>query len=837
MSPPNTEGLGSTYRLQLHGLGFEGARKQVKYLHELGIETLYVSPILAAAPGSTHGYDVVDPTILDPQLGTPEEFESLLNELGAHEMRLLIDTVPNHMATDPHNRWWWDVQKLGRSSNWADVFDIDWNQHGGRVLIPTLPAPLAELLRDDQVKVSEQSGEAVILFGEQAFPLDPGSLTVDPNPGNLLPRQHYRPAFWRLGRDEGNYRRFFDIDGLVGVKVELPDVRTRTHAFLLSLLQDERVAGLRIDHIDGLADPAGYLRWLGESLANVRSSSVVVLVEKILNGEETLPSTWDVDGTTGYEFATVAGGLFVDPLGAEQLHTIVGQITGDSSTFEELGHVGKREVLSMSFGAPLRRLRELVTDLFAEVTPGVDLSPSDVDRALTEMAVRLPVYRTYLGGSQKMPRDQGIVRDCVAAAAETLDSQGRRAAQLFGDLLNGAITDDSRTTEIAQRWEQLTGAVMAKGVEDTATYRYPGLLSHAEVGSDPDTAARSMDEFWAFSAQRGRQFPSGLNGTSTHDSKRGEDARAQLYALSEAADDWGGLLHTWRHRHIKSSSCVPSPFDELFVYQTLAAIWPIGQITLPTDDWERVAEYVVKAARESKRHTTWIDPDTAYEDLLRTFVAELGQPQALEFRTELRDFVRSVAPSSATNGLALLVLKSVCPGIPDFYQGTELWTRTLTDPDNRRPIDFDAHRATLDGLAGYKPSMDGWEDGQVKLWVTRSLMHLRREQPLLFSRGSYERLQVVGPLQDHVIGISRQHEGEWLIAMVPRLMRSHLALDQFPIGDAVWAETRFNLPEGLPREMTDVLTGQTLALKGTDCEVADLLHQLPVTVLYGTSAH
>jgi (1->4)-alpha-D-glucan 1-alpha-D-glucosylmutase len=408
---------------------------------------------------------------------------------------------------------------------------------------------------------------------------------------------------------------------------------------------------------------------------------------------------------------------------------------------------------------------------------------------------------------------------------------------LLGDLLNGTIADASRTTEIAQRWEQLTGAVMAKGVEDTATYRYPGLLSHAEVGSDPDTAARSMDDFWAFSDQRGRQFPSGLNATSTHDSKRSEDTRAQLYALSEAADDWGALLHTWRQRHAKGNACVPSPFDELFIYQTLAAIWPNGQINLPTGDWERVAEYVVKAAREAKCHTTWVDPDAAYEDLLRTFVADLEKPPALEFRTELRDFVRSVAPSSATNGLAMVVLKSVCPGVPDFYQGTEMWTRTLTDPDNRRPIDFDAHQATLDRLSDYRPSMDGWEDGRVKLWVTRALMRLRRAQPRLFSDGSYDRLEVVGPLQDHLIAIGRRHGNNWLIAMVPRLMWSHLAVDQFPIGAAVWADTRLNLPDGLPQEMTDVLTGQSLDLKSTDCGIADVLSQLPVAVLYGASAH
>jgi (1->4)-alpha-D-glucan 1-alpha-D-glucosylmutase len=833
-----TQPLGSTYRLQLNGLGFGGARRLVPYLADLGIETLYVSPLLAAAPGSTHGYDVIDPTRLDPHLGTPQDYEALLRELDSHHMRLLIDAVPNHMAAHPDNRWWWDVQRRGTTSEAADVFDVDWSQHQGRVLIPTLPAPLADLQHDVRVVTADGTDEPVIRIGDQSFPLDPDSLKADRDSMALLARQHYRPAFWRVGGEEGNYRRFFDIDGLVGVRVEVPEVRERTHAFVLSLLEDERVAGLRLDHIDGLADPQSYLQWLDESLAELRPSDVTVLIEKILTGSESLPAEWEVDGTTGYEFAAAAGGLFVDPYGAEMIHQASETFSDERGSFAELGRTGKREVLGSSFAAPLRRLSVLIANYLAATAPGTDLAVADLERALTELVVQLPVYRTYLGSGQVTPADRDLVRDGVAAATALLNSQGRRAARMIAEILLGSSSEDAQAREIAQRWEQLSGAVMAKGVEDTASYRYAGLLSHCEVGSDPDHASCSVDDFFAMTNEQGRRHPLGLNATSTHDSKRSEDTRARLYALSEAAPQWSRLVRSWHRRHVErlAGAPGPGPVDELLIYQTLVGLWPIGPDTLSAVDWERVSDYVVKAAREAKRRTSWIDPDDAYEDALRSFIALLGGARTEEFRDELRRFVRVIAPSSATNGLALTVLKSVCPGVPDFYQGTELWTHTLTDPDNRGAIDFDLRRAALGGLPGFLPSMEQWEDGRIKLLVTHSLLQLRRERPALFSEGAYFQVVVDGPLQEHVVALGRRHERDWLIAVVPRLVLQHLAPGQFPVGPALWADTRMHLPDGSPEEYTDVFTGRSLSLRATAGAVGEVLGQLPVAVLHATSA-
>jgi malto-oligosyltrehalose synthase len=837
-SPQGTRPLGSTYRLQLNGLGFGGAQQLVPYLHQLGIETLYVSPILAAVPGSTHGYDVIDPTVVDPHLGTLDEFEGLLGALGSHGMRLLIDAVPNHMAADRHNRWWWDVQRRGTQSEDAEIFDIDWTQHGGRVLIPTLPAPLAEFVQKDEVTRAEWAGEPVLRIGDQAFPLDPHTLESGDDPASLLPRQHYRPAFWRLGRDEGNYRRFFDIDGLVGVKVERPEVRTRTHEFLLSLLADDRVAGLRIDHIDGLADPPGYLAWLKASWPATRSSPVTVLVEKILTGPETVPAAWEVDGTTGYEFASMAGGLFVDPVGADLLHEASARFTGELASFAELALEGKLEVLASSFRSPLQRLCGLLSTYLTTAEPGLDLSVADLEKALVQLVVQLPVYRTYFGSGHVTPTDRTTLLDCVAAACTALDGQGQRAARTIGDVLLGRYADQADPREIAQRWEQLSGAVMAKGVEDTASYRYAGLLSHAEVGSDPDRASCSIDEFFAHTHARGRHS-SGLNATSTHDSKRGEDTRARLYALSEVASRWNRLVRLWHRRHTEllHGAPGPSPLDEWLIYQTLAGIWPLDTDTLTSDDWQRVSDYVIKAARESKRRTTWVDPDDQYEGSLHRFVELLGRPDTVQFRHELNRLIKRIAPSSVTSGLALTVLKSVCPGVPDFYQGTEFWTHTLTDPDNRRAVDFDARRTALQEISDFDPLATRWDDDRLKLLITQALLVLRREHPALFSEGAYDRIAVTGPLREHVVALSRRHRDEWVLAVVPRLMLQHLPPGRIPVGAHLWADTVLHLPAGAPSEFTNVFTHQAVAFKGMECEVARLLRQLPVAVLFGPAAH
>lgn len=830
----NGDSLGSTYRLQLNGLGFTGARALVPYLDELGVETLYLSPVFAAVPESTHGYDVIDPTRLDPALGSAEEYEALLEELAAHGMRALLDVVPNHMATDRSNRWWWETLREGQASTWAAMFDIDWSQHGGRVLVPVLGRPLGEACNEASVR-RDPDGDLLELDG-QRLPLAPGSDATAPLP-DLLAAQHHRPAFWRLGDTAGNYRRFFDIDGLVGVRVEDPGVFSRTHELVFALCADERVAGLRIDHVDGLWDPAGYLARLGEAIGS-RGRPAVVLVEKILGRHEALPRRWSVDGTTGYEFSDRAAGLFLDEEGCQRLCALGAALTGVAASFEELAHGAKRELLERTFVAQLDRVVQMAMAALDAGSPGHDLSTSDVRRAVAELTIRLDVYRTYLDGAA--PRAADVATITRAGRGRSPDHEIERAVTLVA----GGLVERARTGSpwlvVAQRWQQLTGAVMAKGVEDTATYRYDGLLSHADVGCDPDDAGCNPEDFHRFiqNRPRGRGGAGGLNSTSTHDSKRNEDARCRLAVLSEASEEWGRLVRRWHRRF--ASTPMPHPHDELVAYQTLVALWPTEGDGLSPADLRRVKDHVVKAAREAKQRTSWTDPDLRYERRLTSSVARMCHDES--FRGEMVGFVHGVGPAAATNSMALLVLKACAPGVPDFYQGTELFEATVTDPDNRRPVDFAARHRLLMSLPalGSAPSelgpqvahmLGGWESGQIKLYLARALLHLRRHLPRLFSEGSYLPLEVRGPRAGNVVAFARRGGREWVIVLVPRLTLRAAGRGRFPVGRRIWTTETCLLPNGAPTSYADIFTGTEVTARGGRIDVVSALHTLPVAVL------
>jgi (1->4)-alpha-D-glucan 1-alpha-D-glucosylmutase len=827
--------LGSTYRLQLPGLGFEGARSLVGYLSDLGIETLYVSPILEAAPGSTHGYDVIDPTRLDPALGTPRQFEQLLDELDVHGMRLLIDIVPNHMACRRENEWWWDVLRCGRTSKFASTFDIDWSRHVGRVLVPTLPAPLTDLL--DSITYVVEGTERVMEIGGEDFPLAPGTRTGSDLTA-VLARQHYQPAYWRLSNHEGNYRRFFDIDGLIAVRVEDDEVFERTHRCIAALGSDERIAGWRVDHVDGLTDPGAYLSKLTRRTTEGRRVAPEVLIEKILGAREEVPWSWLTDGTTGYEFANVAGGLFVNERGAQRLATMGQKMTGERQTFHELGLDAKREVIAHSFDAALERLARLAMNALNEARPGHDLSWFEVRRALSELTVQLDVYRTYVTHYGVEQSDLARLLRARDAASSVLHREARRAVLLVADVL----TVPGVGLELAQRWQQLSSAVMAKGVEDTATYRYSGLLSHAEVGCDPDHSSSSPDAFHTLIRSRELETSS-LNATSTHDTKRSEDARARLFTLSELPDEWVELVARWHRRYSWPDGGGPVAHDEIVISQSLLALWPVGATRLARPIVQRVQEYIVKAAREAKRHTCWTDPDATYERALRSHVSTLVRDQ--QFCDEMSHFVERIAPAAATNSLAMMVLKCVAPGVPDFYQGTELWDYSLTDPDNRRPVDFARRRSALDRLPAVDttPSkrrnasrqlLSRWSDGTLKLYVTRETLSLRKQHGDLFALGAYEDLDITGPRAAHALAIARHRGEEWALAVVARQSITVAGPAHFPIGERAWgSRSSVQLPSSAPTQYRDIFTGTTLTSTRGRLNVADCLEELPIAVLVG----
>ena len=814
--------LGSTYRVQLHGLGLAGAVELVPYLAALGIETLYLSPLLAAAPGSTHGYDVVDPGRLDPRLGSEEDLRSLLGTCADHGLRLLVDIVPNHMSTDRANHWWLDVLAAGPASPHAATFDIDWSRHKDHVLLPVLGRPLREVLEDGDLRAGLGAG-TLELDGVE-LPLAAG--TGAGPAAAVLARQHYRPAYWRSAATIGNYRRFFDINSLVGVRVEDPVVFDRIHELILRVCADPRVAGVRVDHVDGLADPAAYLERLRSRLEE--TGPRIVVVEKVVQRGEELSPRWAADGTTGYEFGAVAGGLFVDQAGADRLAATGATFTGEHESFTVLAREAKAEVLERSFPGELDHVARLAVAALDETAPGHDLSDRDVRRALAALTVHLDVYRTYLDGTADAAGRRRLEETAAAAGGDRLGNEGHRALDLVTDGFVHATGHDDRWLAAARRWQQLTGAVMAKGVEDTATYRYPGPVALAEVGADPDSGASSVDDFHRFARTR----PVGLNATSTHDSKRNEDARARLFVLSEDAVSWERLVLRW-HRRFGRSRTVPHPGEEWAAYQALLALWPSDRDRLDRETLGRVQTYAEKAAREAKRRTSWSDPDLGYERNLRAHLARVAADAV--FRGEMNRFLRRIAPAAVTNSLSLLVLKCCAPGTPDVYQGTELFAPALTDPDNRRPVDFVARRHALETLPAPGPAtasrlLRRWHDGGVKLFIMRALLHERRMRAPLFDDGDYRPLQ---SSSGHVVAFARHHDRDLLLCMVPRLSWTLAGPGRFPLGP-VWKNAVVTLPRWAGGGYTDIFTGGTIDAAPGRLRVAGVLGNLPVAVLRRT---
>ena len=861
---PARRRLGSTYRLQLNGLGFDRATQLVPYLDALGIETLYVSPVTMAAPGSTHGYDVVDPTRLDPALGSAEELEALLAALAGRAMSLLIDVVPNHMAAVAANPWWWDVLARGQGSAFAQYFDIDWTKNEGRVLLPVLGRSLAEVIGDAQLAVVLEKG-SVLSYSDHRFPIAPESparlvrslasvRSASPaadsyadDMAELLGHQHYRLASWRLGRHEGNYRRFFDVDGLVGVRVEDPTVYEATHPLLLHLAADDRVAGLRVDHVDGLADPSRYLARLRVDLDRVQGTSPVLLVEKILARDERLPSSWTVDGTTGYEFADLAGSLLVDGDGAGAIAGLAAAWTGDDRSFDELATASKRFVQGSLFPGQVARLADLGASCLSRPPGGHDLARPDLVRALVELAARLGVYRTYVEASGASGEDRRRLVRAATEARAHLDEEGCRAVDLILPLLTGDAQDQSPDTagragvgpnrlELVQRWQQHTGAVTAKGVEDTALYRSGSLAALTEVGTDPGRPPVTVDQFHHAMDRRRRIGRGSLCATSTHDTKRSEDVRSRLAVLSEVPASWEEHVTRWHGWH-RSLPATPAPHDELFAYQTIVGGWPLD----PDDRRHfsrRVQDYMVKALREAKVRTSWLRPDEDYERAVRFFVRRILAPSNRRFHADLGRLLQAVGPAGAVNALAMTVLKCTVPGVPDVYQGTELWSHSLVDPDNRRPVDFERRarmiqaldRAT-DGEGLAARLLTSWPDGRLKLMVTQRLLRLRRGRPSLFDRGSYLPLDVRGRLRHHVVAFARRRRSDWAVVVVPRLPLAVAGPGRMPVGPDLWAGASLVLPHGSPEHLVDVLTGSVVSIRRGRVAVGDLLTILPFSVL------
>ncbi|MFT4213522.1 MAG: malto-oligosyltrehalose synthase [Microbacterium sp.] len=771
----------STYRLQITAdVDLDAAAALVPYLRDLGVGWIYLSPILQSADGSEHGYDVVDPTRVDAARGGAEALQRLSDAAHAAGMGVLVDIVPNHLGVGvaAQNPWWWDVLRRGQDSAHAAVFDIDWVAGSGRVVLPVLGAELDDVLAAGELWVHP---EGVARYGDQELPLADG--TVPSAPTNdadavraVLERQHWAPIFWRRGDVELNYRRFFTITSLAGVRVEDAAVFDATHSEVMRWLRDGLVDGLRIDHIDGLADPRGYL----ERLARVAATAPYVVIEKILEPGERLPADWAalVAGTTGYDALAEIDRVLTDPAGQRVLDALDANLRAESglplARYDDLVRTAKRDIALGSLRAEVNRV--------VRVLAASGLGDARTEDAVVELLAAFPVYRAYLPDGdadlQRAVDDVAVRRPALVDVVRELAERMRAAPQ----------------GELARRFMQTSGPVMAKSVEDRTFYRYTRLTSLTEVGGDPAEFALDAEAFHRAFARRQDQWPHAMTTLTTHDTKRSEDVRARLTALSESPQEWADLLG--RLREITSTG--DGPFDNL-LWQAIIGVWPASP--------ERLVAYANKVARESSEHTSWIDPDADFERRVEQIALAAHGPAA----AAVDAFVARIAAPGHSNALSAKLLQLAGPGVPDVYQGTELVDLSLVDPDNRRPVDFVRRRRLL---ADLDAGGEGWRDGDgAKLLVTSRALRLRRERPELFA--GYAPLAAEGSASGHVVAFDRGGA----IAVATRL----------PVGlDARggWGETTLSLPPGRWRE---VFTGRVFA--GGPVRLATLLEALPVALL------
>lgn len=802
------EAPASTYRLQLNArFDLDAARELVPYLRELGVAWLYLSPVFAARQGSEHGYDVVDPNVVNPELGGREALDRLAAAVRDAGMGILLDIVPNHQAASTQNPRWVAMLRDGPASEAARWFDVDWR--GGEavaegVLVwPLLGRDLDHELADGSLMLDAgPHGAPVLRYGAEVLPVV-GAPTGSVR--EVLERQHYRLVQWRSGSALRNYRRFFDIGELAGVRVEDPAVLHDSHELVRALISSSTVHGLRVDHVDGLADPAGYL----DALRAMAGEAAFVVVEKILGTDEALPADWPVDGTTGYEIADALTGVLVDPGGRARLEDALLR-DNDGVRFPTVQRRAKREVLFGLFEAEWARVRRLLDE--------ASLSPD----ALAALTVALDVYRTYFSDVRGTDDDRRRVEHAAAAAGEdaTSDVVAVRAVASFitGDAANSAPSD--ARAELVRRWQQLTGAVMAKGHEDTALYRYPALLAQAEVGGDPgDDCAGALARFHTRAAAH-----RGLVTTSTHDTKRSEDVRARLAVVSERAEEFEAGLRRWRER-VEPADGV-TRVEQRFVAQTLLGAWPLDPDELESGAFAaRMTAYLTKALREAKQHTSWLSPDEEHERAVNALVSRSTEQRGRPFRDAFGSLVDDVAFFGAVNALAQLTWKLALPGTVDVYRGTELWDLSLADPDNRRPVDFACRRALLARAAEANPAE--WRSGAIKLRLTAAGLRARREDPELFVAGDYVPLPVEGERASHVLAFARRARDRWAVAVAPRLPASLTERGRFPVGEAVWGNTRVALPEDV--HWRDVFTASGVS----SSRLADILAALPTALLTG----
>lgn len=927
--------LTATLRLQFHkGFTLDDATALVGYFERLGISHLYASPLLTARPGSMHGYDVIDPTRINPELGGEPALWRLLEALRERGMGLILDIVSNHMAVGGSgNAWWLDVLEWGPRSPYARFFDIEWHSPDplleGQLLVPFLGADYGEVLQRGELRLQLDAadGRLFVQYFEHRFPLTPTSYgevlraaelpqlralaqrfdalrtapapyqaardlrvelaqqledgetlraleaalahydaTTDegfPRLHNLLERQYYRVASWRTAGDDINWRRFFDINELGGLRVERPAVFEETHERIFQLVADGLVDGLRIDHVDGLADPRGYCRRLRRRLERLRIARpnkaavehLPIYVEKILGPGEQLPQDWGVDGTTGYEFMNQVSLLQHDPAGHAPLCALWHEVSGRSGEFADEVREARAFVLANSLAGDFETVAQALLAVARSDLMTRDITLGAIRRALRELIVHFPVYRTYISAcGRSADHDEPVFQQALEGARGALNESDWPLLEQLARWLGGQALRELPPGPLRKVWrnacvrfQQLTSPAAAKAVEDTACYRYGVLLSRNDVGFDPERFAADPAAFHEANAVRAERFPGNLLATATHDHKRGEDTRARLAVLSERGEWFAEQARQWLAlaaplRQEPAEGPMPGAGDELMLFQTLLASWPLA---LGAHDrealgpyCERVLQWQEKALREAKLATAWSAPNAQYESACRQYTeALLLGDDGLPLRERIAAAAHGLAPAGALNGLVQTLLRMTAPGVPDLYQGAEFWDFSLVDPDNRRAVDFAARRAGLNNPADLDTLLHSWRDGRLKQWLIAQVLGLRLAHPALFGASRYQPLAVEGAQRERVLAFAREHGGEWLVVIVPRLCSPLLGeADRPTIEPSRWEETRVALPEGLDTHRLEALLEGTRVVPGDTClSLASTLEHLPFGLFHTTT--
>jgi malto-oligosyltrehalose synthase len=860
----------ATMRLQFHqGFTFADARSLAPYLASLGISHVYASPIMTARRGSTHGYDVVDPTRISPVLGGEDEFLCLVNELRRHELGIIVDIVPNHMAIGKENTWWMDVLARGRESRYAKYFDIDWDSPRvdlrGKVLLPVLGRPLGEVLDAGEITFAydPERGNFVIRYFDHILPIAANSFSAD-NSGaalnlispagreqlqDLLERQHYRLAWWRTANEDINWRRFFDINELAAIRIEDDEVFEAIHATLFRLYASGWIDGVRVDHIDGLSQPKKYCRRMRERLSELEPrrpadaplGGAYFIVEKILACNESLPIAWPVDGTTGYDFMDEASGLLHHERGEGPLGELWRRVSGRTEDFGVEEELARRQILQRSFSAQCDATVEALYAIAQSEAATRDYSPCAIGGALTEILVHFPVYRIYATVGCASQADYRFVAFAVERARRTCAPDKARLVNTLGNWLSGPRIkpelDQLQAVALA-RFQQLSAPLCAKAVEDTAFYRYGRLISRNDVGFDARCFGYSTGEFHRKIQARERQFPHAMLATATHDHKRGEDVRTRLAVLSEIPEHWARALERWLDLSAplrRMLHGMPSSGDAAILFQTIVGAWPDG---LTSTDQQGLAAYSKrlvlwqqKAIREAKLHSDWAEPNRAYEAAATNFIDWIFSGSS-ELLVEIAEFVRNIRVAGAAKSLAQTLLKLTAPGVPDLYQGTDYWDFSLVDPDNRSPVDFTARRISLDALPTYPPS---GADGRIKQLLIARALAARKKIPQLFSTGQYRPVEIVGPSADNVVGFARVLQDSAAITLFYRFTAQLLGSETLNISSLCGKGTRLLIPRELQGTFADALLADELVFMGPEVDLGQIFRCLPVALLIKAS--